>query len=282
VTIRMFGRRDNSRGSLPGFLKRFFRSSALIGLVLPIGFFLVWEYASISSLIDPRYFPGPSMIFSRGVDMFLEGIIASAISSTAFVMLSGLLVGGSIGYITGILTGISRSVRLFLEPFLSGLYTIPKIALLPIFLAIFGLGVETKIATVSASVFFYVWIYTMVAVIQLPGVYSEVSQVFRVNALTQIGHMVIPGSLRSALAGVRVAVAVSLLVTISAEFIVGGEGIGYLIFHSRAIFRLEDSYVGILLAAFLGLGSQILVKFLGSLLIRPRESSKFAIRSQLA
>lgn len=272
---------DSSGRLLQRILKRLLRSSVLIGLVLPIGFFSIWEFASVSSLIDVRYFPGPSMIFSRGLQMFLEGTIAAAISSTAFVMLSGLFAGGTIGYITGIATGISRPVRLFLEPFLSALYTIPKIALLPVFLAIFGLGVETKVATVSASVFFYVWIYTMVAVIQLPNVYSEVSHVFRVDRLTQIGHVVIPGSLQAAFAGVRVAVAVSLLVTISAEFIIGGEGIGYLIFHSRAIFRLEDSYVGILLAALLGLGSQIIVKLCGSLFIRPREYARFAIRSHL-
>jgi len=241
-------------------------SRAIIGFVVPVGLMTAWELGAIAGAIDAVYFPPPSEIVVRSIALLIDGQLAFHLSQTLIRLGVGFGFGESVGYLAGLVLGLFRGPRQVFEPFLSALYTVPKIALLPVFFALFGLGSPPLIALVTVSVFFYVWVYTMDAVLNLPKTYFDVSTAVGVSWKTLLTKVVIPGTAVNVLSGLRVAIAVATLVTIAAEFIVAQDGVGYLILNSRALFRISDSFAGILVAGFLGFTLQMVMKRIGRLL----------------
>lgn len=240
------------------------RLSRYVGLILPVSLLALWEFLAGIGVIDSAYFPPPSRIAARAVEMGRNGDLLTDFAATLGRIVVGFAIGALVGYATGILTGVFLFARRLLEPTLSAIYTVPKLALLPIFLLIFGFGEAPKISLVAVTVFFYVWIYTMEAVVRIPVGYLDAAASFRADRWQTFVHVIGPGTLPAVFTGLRIAVAVSVLVTISSDFIIGSSGLGYLIFNSRSLFRIEDAFVGILAVAVLGFVLQAIVVRIGN------------------
>ncbi|GEK81614.1 ABC transporter permease [Agrococcus baldri] len=247
----------------PQRLRRRRRLEATLGIAVPVVLIGLWEVAARLGWINAQFFPAPSSSVIRGVEMIIEGRLLADIGITAYRVLVGYVLGTIIGFAAGVGMGMSPLLRKALEPMLSALYTVPKIAILPIFLTIFGFSDAPIIAIVTVTVFFYIWIYTMEAVVAIPNGYLDAAKSFGVKGWAMFRHVVFPASLPSVAVGLRVGVGVALLITISSEFIVGGSGVGYLIFNARALFRLEEAYAGIVTAALIGVILQGTITWLG-------------------
>ena len=100
--------------------------------------------------------------------------------------------GTAAGYALGLLMGSSSLVRAALEPLLDALYVVPKLALLPVFLNMFGLGEGPQVALVAATVFFFVWISTMSAVIAIPSGHRDAGRVFGASPWQMFRHITYP------------------------------------------------------------------------------------------
>jgi sulfonate transport system permease protein len=251
-------------------------SRRYLGWILPVGLLALWQVLTLVGVIDSRYFPAPSTIVAAGWRMATEGHLIADVAVTLVRILVGFVIGGILGYAAGLATGTFLTARHVVEPMLSAIYTVPKLALLPVFLTIFGFGEAPKMALVSVTVFFYVWIYTMEAVVQIPRGYRDAARSFRVTRRQEFVHVIMPATLPSVFTGLRVAIAVAVLVTISSEFIIGNSGLGYVIFNSRALFRIEDSFVGIVVVAVLGYLLQFAVVRIGRRLTRWNRSGHVA------
>lgn len=228
------------------------RSGFVVGLIVPVALLAMWEAAALFGFLNPFFFPAPSRILIAAATDFATGALMADFAMTISRILTGFALGGSLGYVVGLITGTNRRVRALLEPMFSAMYTIPKIAILPIFISIFGLGEPPKIALVSVTVFFYVWVYTLQAVLNIEPNFLDVARTYTTSRYAILRHVIIPASLPQVFAGLRVAIAVATLITISSEFVVGDTGLGYIIFHSRMLMRVEDSYVGIFVVAIMG------------------------------
>jgi len=240
------------------------KSRALVvGLIVPVFLLSLWEGSAQFGFLNPFFFPAPSRIFVAAFESFASGALAPDFGMTMSRILAGFALGGATGYLLGLITGTNSRVRALLEPMLSALYTVPKIALLPIFLSIFGLGEPPKIALVSVTVFFYVWVYTLQAVLNIEPNFLDIARTYTTNQRSILWHVIIPASLPQVFAGLRVAIAVATLITISSEFVVGDTGLGYVIFNSRLLMRVEESYVGIFVVAIMGFAFQKAVVAIG-------------------
>lgn len=237
--------------------------SRLLGLILPIALLSLWQVGSSVGFINPLFFPAPTRIFQVAHERALDGSLLSELFSTLNRLAAGFLIGSILGYVSGLFMALNSFLRQLFEPILSAIYTIPKIVLLPIFLLIFGFGNPPKIALISITVFFYVWVNTLGAVSNIPAEYFAIARTVTRRQISVIRHIVIPASLPSVFTGLRIGVAVATLITISSEFIVGDSGLGYLIFNSRLLLKYEDAYVGIVVVGLLGYTLQNLVKFVG-------------------
>lgn len=238
--------------------------SVFMGSLVPLLFLALWEYLASEEIISPIFFPPPTKLFEIGIALSSDGTLLLHIQKTLSRLIPAFVIGSLSGLTAGLILGSSRRVRILLEPSLLALYSIPKIALLPIFLAAFGVGESALIGLITTSVFFYVWIYTMSAAIRTPENLLRTARAFGATRLSIITRVVFRSALPETMSGVRVGVTVSLLVCLTAEYVLGTDGIGYLILGSRSLGQHSVSYLGILIASITGLLLQAGVKKLDS------------------
>ena len=237
-----------------GRISEFSRIPAgVIGLVVPTIFLISWELLASVGVLNSIFFPPPSRLALLSSELLLDGTIWLHLSSTLQRLLPAIFMGAFSGIALGLVMASSLMVRSFLEPSLLSIYSIPKIALLPIFLAIFGAGESALTALISVAIFFYVWIYTMSAALRTPKNLSITARVFGASKFQITLMVVFRSALPETMSGLRVGVTVGLLVCLTSEFVLGSDGIGYLLLGSRSLGQYGYSYVGIFLAASLGL-----------------------------
>ncbi|OHV40028.1 MULTISPECIES: ABC transporter permease [Pseudofrankia] len=236
-----------------------------IGLAVgvPVVLLGLWQAASGLGWIDSRLYPSPTDIVRTGGRMLGHGQLWDDIWHTTFRVLAGFALGTLAGVLFGLAMGSVRLIQVALEPTLDALYVVPKLALLPIFLTMFGLGEGPKIALVAVTVFFFVWISTMSAIIAVEDGYREAGRCFGANRWQMFRHVLVPAALPQMFVAMRVAAGVAFLVIIAAEFIVGDDGLGYLIFQSRTLFINDQMFVGIVVVALEGVLFAELVRLVG-------------------
>jgi sulfonate transport system permease protein len=231
--------------------------------LVPVLFFVWWQLAASTGWIDKRLYPLPTKIASSFWDLITDGRLRHDIIITLKRTAVGSAVGMTAGFAMGVVMGASRWVRVAFESSFSALYVIPKIALFPVFLTIFGLGEMPKYMLVAVTVFFFVWIGAMEAIAGVPTGYREAAQAFDVNRWQMFRHVLLPSALPQLFVGLRIGIGVGIGMTIAAEFVAGTDGLGQLIFSSRLLFLNDWMYVGIVVVAVLGVILQAIVSWIG-------------------
>ncbi|MHC3473648.1 ABC transporter permease [Streptomyces sp. 7R007] len=237
-----------------------------LAAAVPLALVLLWQLAAARGWIDDRVYPAPSTILSDGWDRAAAGDLWPDVRATLQRVLAGYAIGTAAGYALGLLMGSLPLVRAALEPTLDALYVVPKLALLPVFLNMFGLGEGPQVALVATTVFFFVWISTMAAVVAVPAGHRDAGRVFGASPWQMFRHVLLPASLPAVLVGARIAAGVAVLVIVASEQIAAANGLGHLIFDSRALFQNDVMFVGIVCVALLGVLFSELVRVAGRLL----------------
>lgn len=230
---------------------------------VPLALLVLWQLASSLDWIDSRIYPSPSETLGEVWNLWDEGRLWDDVSLSVRRMVIGWGIGSLIGVVLGLVMGFWPLPRAGLEPMLSALYTVPKLALIPVFLAIFGFGEAPIIALIAVTTFFFVWLSTLAAIQSVPEGYRETARALEMSRSQQFRHVLLPAALPQIFVGLRLAAGVSLLMLIGVEFVIGGEGIGYLIEQGRTLFLLEQTYAGIVVAAVLGFLFMFVVKWIG-------------------
>ncbi|AII10539.1 hypothetical protein EP51_40500 (plasmid) [Rhodococcus opacus] len=239
------------------------RQHLLLGWLTPVVFLALWQLAASTGWIDTRFFPSPVSIGATAVELLGAGTLEHNVWVSTQRIILGFLLGVLVGVATGMLLGLSRIARSALEPFLSALYTIPKLALLPLLLLIFGLGELPKILLVALGVFFLMWITVVEAILDIPEVYEEAARSFGASPWMTFRHVTFPAALPQIFVGMRLAIGNAVLVLIGIEFVQSDDGIGYQIWHSWSLFAAKPMYVGIVTVALMGLILTLTIKLAG-------------------
>lgn len=256
--------------NLEKFLVARRRREFMLGLMVPIGLLLIWEIFARLFWIDPRAYPPPSQIISEGYDLALSGSLFKDIWATLLRVLAGFGLGTIAGLVAGFAMGMSRSIRAAFEPMLSALYVVPKLAILPVLLTIFGFGELPKVMLVAITVFFFVWIDAMDSVSSVPAGYRDAAKVFGTSRWGMLKHVLFPAVLPRLFVSLRIAIGVAVLVIIAAEFVISRDGLGFLIFNARQLFINGWMYVGIVCVAAMGVILAAIIRRIG-LMVTPWE-----------
>lgn len=227
---------------------------------LPIGswlivavFLLAWEVASALALISPLFFPPPSKVIVTFFKMMVDGRMVENASATLMRIGLGSLMGIIPGILLGMLLGWSRRIRELFDPLIAALHPIPKIAIFPLILIIFGIGEFSNILVVAISTFFPALINSMTGVSQLDPVYFEVASNYGANQMKTFTRVLLPGSLPMILSGVRLSLNTGLVVTIAVELLSAGTGLGVLVWFSWQTLRVEELYATMIVVAGIGI-----------------------------
>ena len=131
-------------------------------------------------------------------------------------------------------------------------YPVPKSAILPLILLIFGLGEASKIAMVAIGVFYPVLINAAAGVREIDSIYLDVGHNFRASRWQVFRTIELPGALPLVMTGVKLGVGMGLILIAIAEMIGAKSGLGYMIWNAWEVLSVETMYVGLLMIALLG------------------------------
>jgi NitT/TauT family transport system permease protein len=199
------------------------------------------------------FFPAPSFILQTLGRMALTDKLWPPLGLTLFRLGVGVLLGAGSGVLLGWLMGASRPIRAALNPVVSALHPLPKLALFPIFLVLLGIGEASKIALVTLAAFFPMVINTLAGVQQLDRNYWDAATIYGATRLSLLRRVIVPGSLPMVMVGLRLAVNNALVVTIAAEMLSAREGLGTTIWMAWQTLRTEELYATLLVIGLLGL-----------------------------
>jgi NitT/TauT family transport system permease protein len=233
----------------------------LLPLVSLLGILLLWELCGRFGFLNPLFFPVPSLIAVAFFTMLADGEIQAHLSITLFRVFAGFLIGTIPGIAVGLLMGASEKIRLLLDPVVAAIYPIPKLAIFPLFMIIFGIGELSKIMAVAIGCFFLVLINAMAGVRNINRVYFEVAKNYGAKKRQLFTRVILPASLPLIFTGIRLALGTSLIVVVGVEFVSANYGIGALIWNAWETFEIEKLYVGIFLCAVLGILFTVILKW---------------------
>ncbi|MDX9843949.1 MAG: ABC transporter permease [Aquabacterium sp.] len=229
------------------------KKEKLVSIASPIALLLIWEAAARLGWIDTRFFPSPSAISESLIRMLVDGELWAHVSVSLQRIIIGFLLGAVPGVAIGLLMGTQPMVRAALEPLVHATFPIPKIAVLPLLMLIFGLGEGSKYAVIAVTVIYMALINAYEGVRDIPPIYMDVGHNYGANRWLMFKDVALPGAMPQIIAGLRISMGVSLLVIVAAEFVGARTGIGFLIWNSWQLFEVERMYVGLAVSAILGI-----------------------------
>lgn len=234
------------------YRRRLARQNLILAIMTPVVLLVIWELAARFGLVDTRFFPAPSAIAATGFELVQNGMLIESLAVTLRTLLIGLILGNLLGTIVGVTMGLVRPLRAALDPLLSGLYTVPKLAILPLLLLLLGLGETPRIIVVAIGSFFIAWITMIEATLGIAHGYLETAESLNLTRSQRLRLVVFPAVLPDYFVGLRIAVGNAVLLIVGVEFVMGGAGIGSLIWNSWQIFATERMYAGIVCVGLLG------------------------------
>lgn len=233
----------------------------------PVFFLLIWELGAQFSIIDVRLFSAPSLIIKSMIPLITSGeLLYNTFTSVKRIIL-GLLLGALPGIIIGLSMGLFPLVRSVLKPIVAAAFPIPKIAIMPLILLVFGLGETSKIVIIALGVFFLVVINTMAGVLNIDQIYLDVAQNFGASRKNFYLTVALPGALPTIFAGIKVAMGTALLLIVAAEWSAADAGIGWMIWRAYDMFDIERMFIGLIVMSFLGYLFSFCIDFLEKAII---------------
>jgi len=229
-------------------------SAAVQHWIVPVLVLVAWEVFGRAGML-PRYLSAPSMILLALWELASTGELWPALAASLYRVSAGFLLGTVAGVIVGLGAGLIPGVRHFFDPLVSFLYAIPKVAFLPIFLLLFGLGHASKISIIAFSCFFPVFIASRHAVLSVNKLLVWTAKNMGTPQRTIFFRVVVPAAAPQLFSGVRIGLAHAFVVLFAAELIGSRVGLGNLITHAEEWVRFDLMFAGILCFAVLGFAS---------------------------
>lgn len=224
----------------------------LTGLLVPLALLVAWEISARFGWIDTRFFPAPSSIARAFVATLHSGELLTDTRATLQRLVLGFLLGGVPGLVLGVLMGVYRPLRLALDPLIAATYPIPKSAILPLILLIFGLGESSKIVMVAIGAFYPVAINSLTGVREIERIYFDVGRNFNASRWNVFRTVALPGALPFIMTGAKLGAGLGLILIAIAEMMGARSGLGFMIWNAWETFEVEQMYVGLFMVSIIG------------------------------
>lgn len=205
-----------------------------------------WQWAS-GRLIRPIYVSRPTDVSARLYEMFATGEIQPHLAVTAQELVGGYTLGVAAGVACGYVLGRAPRAATVLEPYLMGFYGIPKIALAPLFIIWFGIGMGSKIALAGTMVFFLVFYSVFAGVRAVDPELVNLSRVMGATERQMTRHVFLPAAAPAVLLGMRMAIPYAVIGVIAGEFTSSTRGLGLFINQASSTYDPAGVFAGIVL-----------------------------------
>jgi ABC-type nitrate/sulfonate/bicarbonate transport system permease component len=207
------------------------------------------------------YFPPPSAITAQMYHLWFSGpashlLLTPAATSNILPSLgrvaAGLAIAVAVGVPLGIALGRSARLSAYLEPLLHFGRSLPAVAFVTVFLAIFSLGTQSEVAFIAFGTTWPILLNTMDGARSVDPLQTETARAFRLPLGWRITALIVPATLPKFFAGLRISVSLALVLMVISELVGSSNGVGYQLNNAGADYDLTGLWAGIVLLGILG------------------------------
>lgn len=236
-------------------------------LILILSIF-IWEYLSSKGIINSFIYSSPSKVLRTIIDLYKENNLFNHICITVYETVISFSLATILGTMIAIILWCSKFLYKVLDPYLTILNSLPKVALGPIIIIIFGANIKSII----------IMALLISLIITISNVYSgfintdknkiKLMLSFKANKWQMLRYLIIPSNYHVIINSLKINVGMSLVGVIMGEFLVSKEGIGYLINYGSEVFNLNLVFAGIIILLLTSYLMYLMVLYIEKVLIR--------------
>lgn len=223
-----------------------------LSILSPLTLLIVWELLARIQAIDVRLLSSPTLILHSFIPLLLSGELLYHTAISVQRVILGFFAGALPGILLGLGMGLSPLVRSAVEPMIAATYPIPKLAIMPLILLVFGLGETSKVFTLAIGVFYLVVINTMTGVLEIEKIYLDVAKNFGASRKDFYLTVALPGALPTIFAGLKLGMGMALILIVAAELSAAKAGVGWMIWRAYDMFDIEQMFVALIVLSLLG------------------------------
>lgn len=238
----------------------------------PLALLLIWQLASSTGVLPPEVLAGPDRVIGAARQLWASGELPAAIAISLRRALLGLAIGGSIGSVLAVVSGLLRLGEDLVDSSMQMLRTVPHVALIPLLIIWLGIGEAPKVALIALSTAFPLYLNVYAGIRNADQTLVEAGRTLDLSRIGLIRHVILPSALPGALVGLRHALGVSWLALVFGEQINASAGIGFLMNNAREMFQTDVIVVCLVVYALLGLAADLVVRRLERVLLDWRPS----------
>jgi len=246
--------------------------SGVRGLVIPILILFTWDWMARQDATHAYAFSTFSQIYAGLSELLISGELQNNLYASVGRALTGLLIGASLGFVTGTAMAFSRVANILIAPLYHTIRQVPLMGLVPVFALWYGNGDTSKLIVVSLSSFYPVVLATYESMHQVEKKYTEVGQVLKLNQWRVFQKIVLPAAMPQIFTGISFALAFAWLSTIGSEILFSaGSGLGNLMMNAQQASRMDILIIVTIVIGLMGYGMTLFIQKLGLYLFRWRK-----------
>jgi NitT/TauT family transport system permease protein len=239
-----------------------------IGILVAL--LVLWQFMVTDSSLP--YFSRPSLIVAKLHDLLSHNEIYRHISVTLAEIVIGYSIGAAVGLSLGFILGRSQFLSAALQPYIIGLYSIPKIALAPVFIVWLGLGMASKVAVVFVASFFLVFFNTYSGLISINEELVRLARLMGASWPQTVVRVILPAAAHQIFLGLRTAVPYAVIGAVIGEYIGSSEGLGYFILYASQTYDAPALFAGIIILVIIVFAANFALNLLERYVIRWRRA----------
>lgn len=229
-----------------------FAKSAWQRLAILIAIGVVWEASTRLHLVDPLFLPPLSGIFMTFVGLLASGEFVEHLIPSLHRALSGFFLAAAFGVPLGCAFGWSNRAQAYFGTVIEVFRPVPPISLIPLAILWLGIGDLSKIGIIAWACFWPIFLNSVLGVQSINPILIKSAAIMEIRGLRLFLKVILPASLPQIFTGLRISLAISLIVLVATEMIGADRGLGYLILEGERTFQSTRMFVGIFSIAIIG------------------------------
>ncbi len=242
------------------------------GVILILLLLALWQFSALY-LMDTPTWPPVTRIFQAWLSDLLDGTLITNLLATFWRQMLGYWLAVVLGVGVGLAMGYFRVAYNLMEPLIEVFRPIPGPAYLPVLVLFVGIGDEMKVVLILVASLFPILLNTYSGVRAIDPVQFDTARTLGLTTAQTLREIVLPAALPQILTGMRISLAISLILAILSEMIVSNDGLGYFTLLAERTFKVPDMYAGIFTLAIFGYALNRLFLFGEARLIRWHQES---------
>lgn len=230
---------------------RWLQASRASGVILILLLLALWQISALYIMDTPTW-PPVTRVFRAWLDDLLDGSLIGNLLATLWRQMLGYWLAVVLGVTIGLAMGYYRIAYNLMEPLIEIFRPVPGPAYLPVLVLFVGIGDEMKVVLILVASLFPILLNTYSGVRAIDPVQLDTARTLGLTTAQTLREIVLPAALPSILTGMRISLAISLILAILSEMIVSNDGLGYFTLLAERTFKVPDMYAGIFTLALFG------------------------------